>query len=319
MAVGKALTGGYLSLAATLCSARVAEAISRGEGGALMHGPTYMANPLACAVALASLELLDRPRLEERRGADRARPRRGSGAGTRLPGVRDVRVLGAIGVSQLDARCRRRGGDQAAVEHGVWLRPFRDLVYTMPPYVTGDAGHRRRSRGGRRRGWTRPAAGAVARAMTAGEVVVVTGTDTGVGKTVVTAALAATLRPRGRGSPSSSRHRRAWRRASPAISTRSGGSSGVEDLHEFARFPDPLAPATAARASRRDGTLSARELADRIAALADRDLVLVEGAGGLARSARRRRRDNGRSGRAARGAGDRRRPRRARDAQCQPP
>ena len=139
MTVGKALTGGYLSLAATLCSTRVAEAISSGEGGALMHGPTYMANPLACAVALASLELLDGRGWKN----DVARIERGLAAGLApardLEGVRDVRVLGAIGVIQLDRDVDVAAATQAAVEHGVWLRPFRDLVYTMPPYVTGDA------------------------------------------------------------------------------------------------------------------------------------------------------------------------------------
>ena len=138
MTVGKALTGGYLSLAATLCSSRVAEAISHGEGGALMHGPTYMANPLACAVALASLELLENPGWKN----DVTRIERGLTAGLApardLPGVDDVRVLGAIGVVQLDHDVDVAAATRAAVEQGVWLRPFRDLVYTMPPYVTGD-------------------------------------------------------------------------------------------------------------------------------------------------------------------------------------
>ena len=138
MTVGKALTGGYLSLAATLCSSRVAKAISHGEGGALMHGPTYMANPLACAVALASLELLH----DRCWRNDVARIERGLAAGLaparNVEGVRDVRVLGAIGVIQLESDVDVVAATRAAVEHGVWLRPFRDLVYTMPPYVTGD-------------------------------------------------------------------------------------------------------------------------------------------------------------------------------------
>ena len=139
MCVGKALTGGYLSLAATLCTSRIAEAISAGEGGALMHGPTYMANPLACAVALASLELLmgetswerEVPRIE-RLLAEGLAPASG------VPGVRDVRVLGAIGVIELEQPVDVAAATAAAVEHGVWLRPFRDLIYTMPPYVTRD-------------------------------------------------------------------------------------------------------------------------------------------------------------------------------------
>ncbi len=138
MCVGKALTGGYLTLAATLCTARVSQAISGGEGGALMHGPTYMANPLACAVALASVALLQ----DGSWAADVARIERGLLAGLAparaLAGVADVRVLGAIGVVQLDHPVDVAAASAAAVQRGVWLRPFRDLIYTMPPYVTGD-------------------------------------------------------------------------------------------------------------------------------------------------------------------------------------
>jgi adenosylmethionine-8-amino-7-oxononanoate aminotransferase len=136
MCVGKALTGGYMTLAATLCTADLASAISEGEGGGLMHGPTYMANPLACAVALASLDLLA---TEEWRAQVR-RIEQGLRAGLRpareLPGVTDVRVLGAIGVVQLEREVDIAAATAAAVERGVWLRPFRDLLYTMPPYVT---------------------------------------------------------------------------------------------------------------------------------------------------------------------------------------
>jgi adenosylmethionine---8-amino-7-oxononanoate aminotransferase len=135
MCVGKALTGGYMTLAATLCTAEVASAISAGEGGGLMHGPTYMANPLACAVALASLELLATGQWREQV----ARIERGLRAGLEpargTPGVKDVRVLGAIGVVQLDHEVDVRAATAAALDRGVWLRPFRDLVYTMPPYV----------------------------------------------------------------------------------------------------------------------------------------------------------------------------------------
>ena len=138
MCVGKALTGGYLTLAATLCTSAVAEAIREGEGGALMHGPTYMGNPLACAAARASLELL----ATERWRHDVARIERGLMAGLDpardLPGVADVRVLGAIGVVQLVEPVDVAAATQASLEHGVWLRPFRDLVYTMPPYIATD-------------------------------------------------------------------------------------------------------------------------------------------------------------------------------------
>jgi adenosylmethionine-8-amino-7-oxononanoate aminotransferase len=136
--VGKALTGGYITLAATLCTAKVAHAISTGEGGALMHGPTYMANPLACAVALASLDLLADGRWRKDIGRIEGGLRDGLAPARELPGVADVRVLGAIGVVQLNHEVDVVATTNAAVEHGVWLRPFRDLIYTMPPYVVAD-------------------------------------------------------------------------------------------------------------------------------------------------------------------------------------
>ncbi len=139
MCVGKALTGGYVTLAAVLCGADVARAIRDGEAGVLMHGPTFMANPLACAVALASIALLE----EQDWRAEVARVEAGLRAGLEpaaaLPDVRDVRVQGAIGVVQLAHAVDVAAATAAAVERGVWLRPFRDLVYAMPPYAIGDA------------------------------------------------------------------------------------------------------------------------------------------------------------------------------------
>jgi adenosylmethionine---8-amino-7-oxononanoate aminotransferase len=135
MCVGKALTGGYMTLAATLCTPAVAAAVSDGQGGGLMHGPTFMANPLACAVALASLELLDGDGWRARVGAIEAGLSAGLAPARALAGVSDVRVLGAIGVVQLDRDVDVAAATGAAVEHGVWLRPFRDLIYAMPPYV----------------------------------------------------------------------------------------------------------------------------------------------------------------------------------------
>jgi adenosylmethionine-8-amino-7-oxononanoate aminotransferase len=138
MCVGKALTGGYMTLAATLCTSEVASAISAGEGGGLMHGPTYMANPLACAVALASLDLLATEEWRAQVKRIEQGLRTGLEAARDLPGVTDVRVLGAIGVVQLEGEVDVAIATAAAVERGVWLRPFRDLVYTMPPYVISD-------------------------------------------------------------------------------------------------------------------------------------------------------------------------------------
>lgn len=138
MCVGKALTGGYLTMAATLCTTAVAEGISRGEVPVLAHGPTFMGNPLASAVACASIELLLGQDWEQEVKRIGAGLQDGLAPAGELPGVRDVRVLGAIGVVQLDHEVDMESATRAAVREGVWLRPFRDLVYTMPPYVTGD-------------------------------------------------------------------------------------------------------------------------------------------------------------------------------------
>ncbi len=138
MCVGKAMTGGYMTMAAVLCTAEVAEAISAGEVPALAHGPTFMGNPLAAAVSAASIDLL----LGRDWRGDVARIEAGLRAGLApaadLPGVADVRALGAIGVVQLDHEVDVEAATRAAVARGVWLRPFRDLVYTMPPYVADD-------------------------------------------------------------------------------------------------------------------------------------------------------------------------------------
>ncbi|MEU6059021.1 adenosylmethionine--8-amino-7-oxononanoate transaminase [Streptomyces sp. NPDC047097] len=138
MCLGKALTGGYLTMAATLCTSRVADGISRGEVPVLAHGPTFMANPLAAAVAGASIDLLLDGDWAGRVKRIETGLAEGLAPAAELPGVRDVRVLGAIGVVQLDHPVDMRAATAAAVREGVWLRPFRDLVYVMPPYVTED-------------------------------------------------------------------------------------------------------------------------------------------------------------------------------------
>ena len=143
MCVGKALTGGYLSLAATLTTGSISGAISQGEPGVFMHGPTFMANPLACAAGLASIDLLlDSPwqqnvgRIQYQLGAELA-------PCTAWDHVRDVRVLGAIGVVELDQQLDMKSVQQQFVDENVWIRPFGRLIYLMPPYIIGEADLRR--------------------------------------------------------------------------------------------------------------------------------------------------------------------------------
>lgn len=147
LCVGKALTGGSMTMAATLATGAVAEDLGGGEAGVFMHGPTFMANPLACAAANASLDLLDAgdwrvqvPRIE-------AQLARELEACRGLPAVKDVRVLGAIGVVELHAPVDMAVVQPAFVEQGIWIRPFGELVYTMPPFVIDEADLRRLTEG----------------------------------------------------------------------------------------------------------------------------------------------------------------------------
>ncbi len=137
--IGKALTGGALSLAATAANARIVEAFESADSDkALMHGPTYMANPLACAAANAALDLFEtEPRLEqiariEAHFREALKPCRD------LPGVIDVRARGAIGVIQVESLRDNAWLKRRFIEHGVWLRPFADVIYAMPPFIIGD-------------------------------------------------------------------------------------------------------------------------------------------------------------------------------------
>jgi adenosylmethionine---8-amino-7-oxononanoate aminotransferase len=143
LCVGKALTGGYLPMAATLCTSRIAEAISNGPGGALMHGPTFMGNAAAAAVARANIDLLLGRDWQSEVKRIETGLRSGLADLTGQRGVADVRVLGAIGVVQLETPVDIAAATAAAVENGVWLRPFRDLIYTMPPYICTDEDIRR--------------------------------------------------------------------------------------------------------------------------------------------------------------------------------
>jgi len=138
LCIGKALTGGTLSLAATLANARICDAIAAGPPGTLMHGPTFMGNPLACAAAGASLDVLEAEPWQPRVAHIEARLRAALMSCRELPGVSDVRVLGAIGVVELEEPVDMSLVQPAFVERGAWIRPFGRLVYTMPPYVIGD-------------------------------------------------------------------------------------------------------------------------------------------------------------------------------------
>lgn len=133
MCVGKALTGGYLTMAATLCSGKISQTIS--EQGPFMHGPTFMANPLACAAGNASLEILSRGEWQGQLTAIEKILREGLMPCYEMPTVADVRVLGGIGVVELKEPVVMSEIQPLFVAEGVWVRPFGKLVYVMPPYV----------------------------------------------------------------------------------------------------------------------------------------------------------------------------------------
>jgi adenosylmethionine-8-amino-7-oxononanoate aminotransferase len=135
LCLGKALTGGYLTLAATLTNLEVSRIISQGDPGVFMHGPTFMANPLACSAGLASLKILLNSPWQQRVKQIEQSLKAGLEPCKHYSQVKDVRVLGAIGVVELHQPVNMKIIQTQFVEAGVWIRPFNNLIYLMPPYI----------------------------------------------------------------------------------------------------------------------------------------------------------------------------------------
>ncbi len=138
MCIGKGLTGGYLTMSAVLTTRKVADTISQGEAGVLMHGPTFMANPLACAIAVESARILAEENMEARLFNIESQLKAGLAPARDIPGVTDVRVLGSIGVIELHRSVDVGKFQKGCVRKGVWIRPFGRNAYIMPPYIISD-------------------------------------------------------------------------------------------------------------------------------------------------------------------------------------
>ncbi|MCL1137016.1 adenosylmethionine--8-amino-7-oxononanoate transaminase [Shewanella pneumatophori] len=134
LCLGKALTGGYISLAATLCSDEVAQGVSDSPAGVFMHGPTFMGNPLACAAAVASLKLIKENHWQQQICAIEAQLKMELAEAADYSNVVDVRVLGGVGVLEMSSTLNTAELQQQFVDLGVWIRPFSNLIYIMPPY-----------------------------------------------------------------------------------------------------------------------------------------------------------------------------------------
>ncbi len=139
LCLGKALTGGYMTLAAVVTTEAVGRGISASESGVLMHGPTFMGNPLACAVAVESLRVLTRSDWRGNVARIGAQLSEGLAPLRDVAGVKDVRTIGAVGVVELDRPVDVRAATDAAIAAGAWLRPFGRLIYAMPPYICTEA------------------------------------------------------------------------------------------------------------------------------------------------------------------------------------